>query len=99
MLKRFSSKEIKSNSSNSFQIVVLEECLRQSKLTFNLAFFATALSLGIGITGAILLFSGRISAGTATTATGILSTSFCTQLAKSTSERLKELSEHLKVIK
>jgi hypothetical protein len=82
----------------SIRLAILEEHLRQAKLTFNLSAVAIALSLGISITGAALLLNGKTSQGAVTTASGLLSTGFCTQVAKDASEKLGRLTEALKTM-
>jgi hypothetical protein len=75
---------------------LFHERLRQAKLNFNLYVVAVAASLGISVIGAGLLISGKASEGSVTTATGLISTTLCSQIAKESGEKLEELREDLK---
>ncbi len=81
---------------HSIKIEILQEYLRQAKTTFNLSVVAIALSLGIGATGAVLLINEKTSAGAITSASGLISTGFCAQIAKDASDKLGRLTEDLK---
>ncbi|WP_290879384.1 hypothetical protein [Fischerella sp.] len=77
---------------------VFQEHLRQARQTFNLSVVALIVSISISAIGAGLLIGGKATEGTVTAATGLLSTTFCTQIAKESSEKLEELTENLKTL-
>ena len=81
------------------QLDIFREHLRQAQLTFNLSFVAITASLGISVTGGVLLFSDSATEGTVTAAAGLVSTTFCTQIAKESSEKLEQLSQDLKTLR
>jgi uncharacterized membrane protein affecting hemolysin expression len=68
---------------------ITEEYLRQVKWSFNLAFTATIISFAIGVVGAGLLLSGRITEGAAATSAGFASSWGCQQLARKANQRLR----------
>ncbi|WP_052056140.1 hypothetical protein [Myxosarcina sp. GI1] len=78
---------------------VIQECLRQASWSFNLAIALTIVSAVVSIVGIGLVYSGKISQGTATTAGGfasnILSVHFL-KLSKETNDRLYEITKELK---
>jgi ABC-type dipeptide/oligopeptide/nickel transport system permease component len=80
-------------SSTSIESQIAEEYLRQAKWSFNLAVTATIISFSIGVVGAGLLLSGRVSEGAVTTAGGLISTWRYQQLVKQANKRLIELSQ------
>jgi hypothetical protein len=80
------------------KLEVFKEHLRQTQHSFNLSVVAFTTSIGISVIGACLIISGKATEGTVTTATGLFSTTFCTQLARQSSERLEELTETLQVL-
>lgn len=71
------------NSDSSF----LQERFRQANLAFNLLVCATALSSLVSFTGVGLLFLGRVSEGTVTTAAGLVSNVAFAKLAKDANDR------------
>lgn len=89
---------LQSDRYQAIQLEIFREHLRQAQMTFNLSFVATLASIGISVTGVILLFAGNATEGTVTTATGLFSTTFCSQIAKESSEKLKQLAQDLKVL-
>jgi hypothetical protein len=78
---------------------VFHEHLRQARQTFDLSVVAIAASLGVSVIGAGLLVSGKAPEGNVTTATGLISTTLCSQIAKESSEKLEELKEDLKALR
>lgn len=78
---------------------LFHEHLRQARQIFNYYVVAVALSLGISVIGAGLLISGKASEGSVTTATGLISTTLCSQIAKESGEKLEELREDLKALR
>ena len=71
--------------------IIYKERLRQARASFNLAFGLTAVSAIISFAGVLMLFSGNVSAATATTAGGLSSgaVSACwLKLAKDANNRL-----------
>ncbi|GAB1541118.1 hypothetical protein NUACC21_37880 [Scytonema sp. NUACC21] len=72
-----------------------EEHLRQARQTFNISFIALSASIGISMIGAALILTGKSTEGSVTTATGLVSTTFCSQIAKESNEKLEELTEDL----
>jgi hypothetical protein len=78
------------------QLQVFEEHRSQARTTFNLMIAATVISLIISTVGAGLLLTGQTNSGAITTAAGLVSTTFCGQLARDSSDRLTQLSQDLK---
>jgi len=78
---------------------VSHEHLRQARQTFNLSVVAVAASLGISVIGAVLLVSGKVSEGSVTTSTGLVSANLCSQMVKESSEKLEKLEEDLKALR
>ena len=78
---------------------VIQECLRQASWSFNLFLALTTVSAIVSIVGIGLVFSGKISEGTATTAGGlgsnILSVHFL-KLSKETNDRLYKITKEFK---
>ncbi|MDZ8237780.1 MAG: hypothetical protein RMZ69_11515 [Nostoc sp. ChiQUE01a] len=72
-------------------IDVLQEHLRQARQIFNLSLVAISTFLVISIIGAFLLMSGKTNEGTISTATGVISATFVTHLARESSQKLTEL--------
>ncbi len=80
------------NNSNIERIIV-QERLRQARLSFNLALAATATSFCIGLAGAGLLLSGKVPSGTITSAGGLVLSVKCVKFAKQANDRLDSLVE------
>ncbi|MBD2204185.1 hypothetical protein H6G33_26150 [Calothrix sp. FACHB-1219] len=78
---------------------VSKEHLRQARQTFNLSLVAIYASVGMSLIGAFLLISGRASEGSVTTAIGLISTKFCTQITKESSQKLEHLRQNLKELR
>jgi hypothetical protein len=78
---------------------LIQERLRQARLSFNLALVLTATSGLVGIAGVVLLFSGKVPEGTITTAGGLASNIVsvrCLKLTKDANDRLDQMAKHLK---
>ncbi|NEQ67720.1 MAG: hypothetical protein F6K21_19880 [Symploca sp. SIO2D2] len=76
----------------------MTERLRQAHLSFNLAIGLAAIGGIVGMAGIILLFSGKVSEGTVTTAGGLASNIMsirCLKLAKDANDRLDKLAKDL----
>ena len=95
----FSSDDSHSDAYLKMTLNVFDEHLRQARQTFNLFKVAVVASLGISVFGAGLLISGKAPEGSVTTATGLISTTLCSQIAKESGEKLEELREDLKAIR
>ena len=93
----FSSNNSRSDAYHKMMQDVFHEHLRQARQTFNVSVVAVAVSLGISVIGAGFLISGK-DQGSITTATGLISTTLCSQIAKESSEKLEELREDLKAL-
>jgi hypothetical protein len=74
---------------------VFQEHLRQARYNFNLSVVASTISIGVSITGACLILSNKAPEGVVTSATGLISTSLCTQIARQSNDKLEELTETL----
>ena len=77
---------------------VFREYLRQAQIIFNFSVFSFSLSFGISVIGSVLLLCGQVAEGVATTMSGLVSSSFCAQVAKDSSNKLKKLSDQTKTI-
>ena len=97
--QNFSSDDSHSDPYLKMMLDVFHENLRQARQTFNLSVAAVAVSLGISVIGAGLLVSGKATFGSVTTATGLISITLCSQIAKESSEKLEELREDLKALR
>jgi uncharacterized membrane protein YczE len=78
---------------------VITERLRQARLSFNLTLKLTITSAFISLVGVGLLFSGKVSEGTVTTAGGLASNIVNVRLLKLTKEandRLDRMAKDLK---
>ncbi|NEO73798.1 hypothetical protein [Moorena sp. SIO3H5] len=67
--------------------------MRQAKLSFNLLVGATSLSGIVGLAGAELFMSKKLSEGAVTTAIGLTSSMRFVKLAKDANDRLDEAIE------
>lgn len=56
-----------------------------------MSLIATGTALIISLIGVILMISGKATEGSVTSATGLLSTTLCSQIAKESSRRLENL--------
>lgn len=74
---------------------VFKEHLRQARYNFNLSVAASIISIGVSITGACLIAWHKAPEGVVTSATGLVSTTLCTQIARQSSEKLEELTQML----
>lgn len=77
------------------KLTIVQERLRQARRSFNLALIATALSACIGLVGAGLLLSGKVTEGTVTAAGGMAASVQCVQLAKDANDRLDKILAEL----
>ncbi|MBW4613110.1 MAG: hypothetical protein KME21_07450 [Desmonostoc vinosum HA7617-LM4] len=77
--------------SNSVEMNIAQERLRQARLSFNLALIATALSTVIGLVGAGLLLTEKVHEGAVTAAGGMAASVRCAQLAKEANDRLDRI--------
>lgn len=84
-----------SDAKESLEQDIIQECLRQARLSFNLALVAIASNTFISLISIGLLLAGQVSQGTATTVGGLASTLVSVQflrLAKNAGDRLYQLS-------
>ena len=84
-----------SDANESLEQDIIEECLRQARLSFNMALVAIASNTFITLISIGLLLGGQVSEGTATTIGGLASTVVSVQflrLAKNAGDRLYQLS-------
>ena len=68
----------------------LNERIRQAKLSFNLLVYATVISGIVGLIGAGLLMSNKLSKGAVTTGLGLPSNIAFVKLAQDANDRLDE---------
>ena len=88
--------QTKPNSKSAIELSIAGERLRQARYSFNLALVATAISTFIGLVGAGLLLSGKVSVGAVTSTSGVVASVRCIQLAKDTNDRLDKILAELK---
>lgn len=81
----------KNTITNTIELSIAQERLRQAYHSFNLALFATAASFCIGLVGAGLLLSGKVPEGTITAVGGLASSVRCIQFAKDANDRLDNI--------
>ncbi|MEO1146606.1 MAG: hypothetical protein AAFY26_13560 [Cyanobacteria bacterium J06638_22] len=74
---------------------IIQERLRQARLSFNLSLATTAISACISIVGAGLLLSGKLPEGSVTAAGGAVSSACCIRFAKDANDRLDQLLAEL----
>ncbi|MGC1249118.1 MAG: hypothetical protein WA865_23115 [Spirulinaceae cyanobacterium] len=74
------------------QKALIEELLRQTRLTFNLALVVSAIASVITLSGVGLLYFNKITAASLTTGVGTLATISSIQFAKQTKADLKEIT-------
>ncbi|MBD2180150.1 hypothetical protein H6S82_05655 [Planktothrix sp. FACHB-1355] len=82
----------------NFDLYILQERLRQARLSFNLALGLIAISTTISIFGIGLLLKGQISQVTATTAGGLAANvvSVCVlKLTRDANDRLDKMAKEL----
>lgn len=72
--------------------IILRERVRQARKSFDLAYAMTAFSAAIGLTGAVLMFSGQVPAGIVTTFGGGGLFAGSLRLAKDANDRLDKLA-------
>ncbi len=81
----------KNNQPKKIEWIIAQERLRQAKLSFNLALTATAISFFISLIGGGLLLSSKVSSGTITSATGLVSSVGCLKFANNSNDRLDKI--------
>jgi CHASE2 domain-containing sensor protein len=74
---------------------IVQERIRQARYSFNLALITTGVSACIGLAGAGLLLSGKLSEGTVTAAGGVASSAYCIRFAKDSNDRLDKISREV----
>lgn len=79
----------------ALETIVVKERLRQSRYSFNAALVAAVLSSCISIIGAVLLLSGKVPEGAATTSSGMAVSVGCFKLAKDANDRLDRITKEL----
>ncbi|MFN6436060.1 MAG: TRADD-N-associated membrane domain-containing protein [Nostoc sp. DedSLP01] len=83
----------RNHNSNNMKQELMQELLRQAKLTFNLALSVTAASAMMTLGGVGLLYFNKVSEASLTAGGGALATITSVQLAKQTKEELLEIIE------
>ena len=78
-------------SPTEIDILVGKERLRQAKLSFNLAFTATAISFTISLIGGGLMLSSKAEEGTISCVVGLISSTGCLKFAKDFNDRLDKI--------
>ena len=74
---------------------IVQERLRQSRYSFNLALIITGVSACVGLVGAGLLLSGKLPEGAVTAASGLASSACCVRFAKDANDRLDQMLKEL----
>ena len=95
MSQFFVSRSSQPNPHSEMELNIAHERLRQARLSFNLALVNTAVSACIGLIGAGLLLSGKLTEGTVTAAGGLASSACCIQFCKDANDRLDKILEEL----
>jgi hypothetical protein len=75
----------------SLEDAIIQERIRQARYSFNLALIATGVSACVGLAGAGLLLSGKLSEGAITAAGGLASSACCIRFAKDSNDRLDKM--------
>lgn len=83
------------NSHCTIELSIAQEHLRQARYSFNIALMATTASFFIGLVGAGLLLSNKVSEGTIIAAGGLVYSLRCIQLAKDANDRLDKILPEL----
>ncbi|MFN6561658.1 MAG: TRADD-N-associated membrane domain-containing protein [Nostoc sp. ChiSLP01] len=81
------------HNNNDMKQELMQELLRQAKLTFNLALSVSAASAMMTLGGVGLLYLNKVSEASLTAGGGALATITSVQLAKQTKEELLEIIE------
>ncbi len=89
------SNKLTPDSLCAMELSIATERLRQARYSFNTALSATTASFFIGLVGAGLLLSNKISEGTVIAAGGLASSVQCIQLAKDANRRLDKIFTEL----
>ncbi|NEU71333.1 hypothetical protein PI95_001715 [Hassallia byssoidea VB512170] len=74
---------------------IIEELLRQARLTFNLALGVTAASAMMTLSGVGLLYLNKVPEASVTAGAGILASISSVQFAKDAKEELHEIIDNL----
>lgn len=93
MTVNFRKKTQTNHNNNDMKQELIQELLRQAKLTFNLALSVTAASAMMTLGGVGLLYFNKVSEASLTSGGGVLATITSVQLAKQTKEELLEIIE------
>lgn len=83
------------NLMSPIELIIVKERLRQARYSFNLALIATGISACVGLAGAGLLLSGKLSEGAVTAAGGFASSACCIRFAKDANDRLDKILDEL----
>lgn len=83
------------NNRDKIEASIAKERLRQARHSFNTALTATAASLCIGLVGAALVLSGKVTEGTVTASSGMAASVSCINFAKDANDRLDKLMREL----
>jgi hypothetical protein len=84
---------MQNHNDHNLKAELMQELLRQAKLTFNVALSVTAASAIMTLGGVGLLYFNKVSEASLTAGGGALATITSVQLAKQTKEDLLEIIE------
>ena len=82
-------------SDNEIETNIITERLRQARYSFNTALAASGVSVCIGLVGAGLVLSGKVTEGTVTASGGMAASVSCINFAKDANDRLDKLMKEL----
>ena len=77
------------------ELSIVQERIRQARLSFNLSLTTTTIAAFISLIGAGLLLSGKLPEGSVTAAGGAVSGACCIRFAKDANDRLDQLLAEL----
>ncbi|WP_414584707.1 TRADD-N-associated membrane domain-containing protein [Scytonema sp. PCC 10023] len=80
---------------NKIEQKIIEELLRQARLTFNLALGVTAASAMMTLSGVALLYLNKVPEASLTAGAGILASISSVKFAKDAKEELGEMIDNL----
>jgi hypothetical protein len=83
------------NNAQEMEQKIIEELLRQARLTFNLALGVTAASAMMTLSGVGLLYLNKVPEASLTAGAGILASISSVQFAKDAKEELGEIIDKL----
>lgn len=83
----------------AIRLEILQELLRQVRLTATVSITAIAGSALISLIGGGLVLTGKVPEGTVTTTMGLFSSMYCTQAAKDSNEKLEKIARELKIFR